>query len=81
VQLDASRPAYALRIGALGNETIPATRSGGAGCSGTVAVPVYPLWASTGELAHTAGNYALVDSQTDLSPIWNTTSRWNLSPS
>jgi hypothetical protein len=84
VQLDVPNPAYTVRLGGLGNETIQVTRSGGPDCTGSAAFPVFSPWASTGELAHTSGSYALSDAQSVLTPEapydWDYTTRWSLSP-
>ena len=84
VQLDVPNPAYVIRITGLPTDTIQVTRSGGEGCSGTVALPVFPEWASTGTFAHTSPSFALVDSQAELTPQtpfdYDYTTRWNFAP-
>jgi hypothetical protein len=84
VQLDAPNPAYAVAFTGTGAETIRVTRSGGEGCSGTAAWPIFSPWASTGLLAHTASSFALDDFQSELTPQapydYDYTTRWSLSP-
>ena len=84
VQLDVPNPAYLIHIGGLPSDVIQATKSGGDGCSGTTAVPVFTEWASTGTLAHTSPSFALVGSQAELTPEtpvdYDYTTRWNFAP-
>jgi hypothetical protein len=84
VQLDVPNPAYAVRLGGLGNEFIEVTRSGGPDCTGTAQFPVFSPWASTGELAHTSASYALAGEQSVRTPEapydYDYTTRWSLNP-
>ena len=63
VQLDVPNPAYVVHLAGLASDTITATRSGGAGCTGTTPVPIFTELASTAETAHTSPSYALEGSQ------------------
>jgi hypothetical protein len=84
VQLDVPNPAYVIRIGGLGIETVPVTRSGGPLCTGTSPFPVFPQWASTGTFAHTSPSFALVGSHAELTPEtpfdFDYTTRWSFAP-
>ncbi len=85
VQLDVPNPAYVVHLAGLASDTITATRSGGAGCTGTTPVPIFTELASTGETAHTSPSYALEGSQAVLTPQspfdYDYTTRWSLAPS
>ena len=84
VQLDVPGPAYVVSLNGLSSDTIPATRSGGAGCTGTVPVPVFTEWAKTGALAHSSPSFALAGSQAELTPAtpfdYDYTTRWSFAP-
>ncbi len=84
VQLDVPNPAYVVHLAGMASDTITATRSGGAGCTGTTPVPIFTELASTGTTAHTSPSYALEGSQAILTPEspfdYDYTTRWSFAP-
>ena len=84
VQLDVPNPAYTVHLAGLASDTITATRSGGAGCTGTTPVPIFTELVSTGPTAHTSPSYALEGSQAMLTPEspfdYDYTTRWSFAP-
>jgi hypothetical protein len=84
LQLDVPNPAYTLRIGGNAGQTLPVTGTGSECPAGPTVWPIFPIWASTGTLAHTSPSLALADSQAELTPETpfdhDYTTRWNLTP-
>jgi hypothetical protein len=84
VQLDVPAPAYVVSFNGLPTDVITVARSGGPECTGTSQLPVFPIFAATGTLAHTSPSFSLVGSHAELTPAttfdYDYTTRWSFAP-